>query len=558
MAVRLGLSRSASAAKLLWTVDNKEYAGREDHEEEVDKEASPVDFEADPASSDDDKLKAPPKRPKPIPSSAGDNEEGLRKPPVSSKKRKAELDLPGREAEPGLRNPKAKKTRNTAPRPPPPGRFAQSRTAKEELDAEKENSTANSAPANSSQGNAWGFDSLLMESSQGSQKGRKADYSSKSRVTSNIHAAPPSEKKQSKGTTKYGARSKKQKVPIRDSNSDSDTVSMLSDPLDEEQLEDLGVLVNLPKAEPEDPELRNVPRKQKSADPTARETTEPSTMTDTELKNLRKPTLREQLGLTNDSYGSLSESSVPQDDMDHIDSYVRELPAESDEDTACPICHELVSQEAYWQFWKGVSKTVKNQALFCHTHKKATAQSDYTAEGFPPIDWPALPSRIKQHRMALYSILSGETPSTHRTRYAPLALTGKAAAVPSKRIDLPASTLQNITSHALDDTSIYPGYYGPRGRRAITESVMSLLRAEIKRSTDPVVQTSGPATFVQAVLVPEVAVRLIMQDVKCDCEEAEEIRERTWEMGVLLHEEIEDEVVVGDEEGEEGGSEYVH
>ena len=74
------------------------------------------------------------------------------------------------------------------------------------------------------------------------------------------------------------------------------------------------------------------------------------------------------------------------------------------------------------------------------------------------------------------------------------------------------------------------------------------------------VQTSGPAAFVQAVMVPEVAVRLIMQDLSCDWDTAEEVRERTFEMGVLLHEEVEDEVLVGEEdeeeEGDEGENEY--
>ena len=164
--------------------------------------------------------------------------------------------------------------------------------------------------------------------------------------------------------------------------------------------------------------------------------------------------------------------------------------------------------------------------------------------------------------MALFKILNDETPSRFRALYAPLALTGKAAAVPSKRTDLPPSLRAQLDSHALDDAAVYPGYYGARGRRLITENVMSLLHTEIKRSSDAVVQTSGPASFVQAVMVPEVAVRLIMEDLRCDGEQAEEVRERTYEMGVLLHEEVEDEVFVGEEdeeeeeEEEEEGNEY--
>ena len=248
--------------------------------------------------------------------------------------------------------------------------------------------------------------------------------------------------------------------------------------------------------------------------------------------------------------------------MDNIDSYVRELPAETEEGTACPICNETVEQDYYWDFWKGRKNTVKNQAAFCHAHKKATAQREYLAEGYPVkddvpfINWAKLPSRIKQHRMVLHKILVGDsdTSSVYRARYEPLSLTGKAAAVPSKRQDLSPSNRAELESYALDDNAVYPGYYGPHGRRLITESVMDLLSTEIKRCTDPVVQSSGPATFVQAVLVPEVAVRLIMEDLRIDWEDAEEVRERTFEIGALLNEEVEDRVEVADED--EYGNEY--
>lgn len=285
---------------------------------------------------------------------------------------------------------------------------------------------------------------------------------------------------------------------------------------------------------------------------------------DAELDDLLKPTLTDHLS-------SLPSSSAPQEDLDTVSTYIRQLPPSFSEDTSCPLCHAPVSQDTYWSFWRNLAHTVKNQTRFCHSHRAATAHADYLAEGFPPIDWTLLPSRIKKHRMALYTILAGDSsssssspPNPYRERYTPLALTGKAAALPLT-ISTSTSTSSSRTSPsrahpalALDDTSIYPGYYGPRGRRLIAESVMQLLSTEIKRSTDPVVQTSGPASFVQAVLVPEVAVRLIMEDVGVGRDEAEEVRERTFEMGCLLHEEVEDEVEVGEgeDEYEEEGNEY--
>ena len=48
-----------------------------------------------------------------------------------------------------------------------------------------------------------------------------------------------------------------------------------------------------------------------------------------------------------------------------------------------------------------------------------------------------------------------------------------------------------------------------------------------------------------------------MDDSKCHQDEAEETRKRTFDMGVLLNEEIEDEVLVADEE-DEGANDYHH
>lgn len=533
------------------TVNGKQHATKEDHEQGLQD-----DFNVEPASSGDEELRVPANRPKKTQHAEDNTEDMLKKPP--NRKRKAEPPLPSRDPEPGLKVPgTTKKTRTAAPRVPLAGQFQQSRAAKEGLKTEKDNSTVADTPPTSSEGNKWGFSKLHFESDQGSQTSRRRDNDSKaggSQATSNIHAPA---KKRSKRPIKYGAKSRKQESPPEDEKEDLDNISMASEPRDEKQSTDLGALAQTTASLVEDPELRKVPKKKKRAGQTNGHAPESATMNEPELDEVPKLTLREQLGLTDSTYSSLPASSAPQEDMDNIESYVRELPAEADEDTACPICHQPVDQEYYWSFWKGLDRTVKNQATFCHTHRKASAQAEYAAEGYPAIDWNRLSERIKKHRMALYSILAGEAASTHRARYEPLALTGKAAAVPSKRSDLSPSKQRDLAALALDDNAVYPGYYGPRGRRAITECVMALLHTEIKRSVDPVVQTSGPATFVQAVLVPEVAVRLIREDMECDSDEAEDIRERTFEMGGLLNEEIEDEVVLGEEEDDdEGHNEY--
>lgn len=514
------------------------------------------DVNAEPADSDHEmKVPKAPKPRQPLQSSSS-REAPLKQPPGPNRKRKAASPPTRPESE--LRVP-GKKTR-AAPRVPKIGQFEQSRAAKE-LGRDKENVDAqHTPPASAASADALDFGLY----SQTPQKGRRKTFS-KPKVR-NLHVAPPDSRTQ-KG--KRGAIAKSEHGQTsRDDDSDSTDVSLMSPVLKDEQRPQLkhGVNTSRPQSEsepeptPADPELRSVPsrqtRKPRHINGNASDS---APLTDAELDALLKPTLREQLGLPDTLDSSLPPSSAPQEELDHVDSYVRLLPTspEEEEATSCPLCHSPLDQHTYWAFWKGRDKTVKNQALFCHTHRAATARAAYASEGYPPIDWALLPARIKAHRMALFKILNDETPSRFRALYAPLALTGKAAAVPSKRTDLPPSLRAQLDSHALDDAAVYPGYYGARGRRLITENVMSLLHTEIKRSSDAVVQTSGPASFVQAVMVPEVAVRLIMEDLRCDGEQAEEVRERTYEMGVLLHEEVEDEVFVGEEdEEEEGGNEY--
>jgi len=241
---------------------------------------------------------------------------------------------------------------------------------------------------------------------------------------------------------------------------------------------------------------------------------------------------------------SLPRSSAPDEALDHIDDYLVQHPEEEEEGTRCPICKETVDQAEYQEYWRGKKNTVRHQNAFCRAHRIKAAWHEYRSEGYPDIDWKTLPDRIGKYRMKLYGILNNKLPSAYRDRYAPIALTGKAAAVPSRRKDLPEHVQEELESYALDDQSTYPGYYGPHGRRVITENVMRILKNEIKACTDAVVQGSGPATFVQAVLVPETAILLIMEDRLVDREEAEEIREKTYDMGMLLNEEIEDHVEV--------------
>lgn len=520
---------SRRTGKLLSTVGGMKHAGDEDHEEPIAKrrqtpaKRSQQDEEhinAEPESTDEELNTPQPRAPRPkttLAVSASEPDE-LRKPQRKAPS-KAQIVRPASPPAEELRQPRKPKT----------------------LDDNKENNSAASSQSSSrvTQGDAYGFG--MEHALQGSNKRRNVvKFGS---ATKNIHAAPPKAAIKSKvpeiRVPKQNSNNTKQvskPEPIaEDSDSDSEVSMLDGDEIDDVPKPSLSQPVPaVQKIIVEDKELRQRSRRVK---PTV---------------------LHDQLGdwmQDRAPESSQPDSSAPKEECGDLESYIKQLPKEVEEGTQCPICRAPVHTDDYWDYWKGKDRTVKNQNQFCRIHRTKSAQEEYN-KGYPEIVWDDLPHRIKKRRMDLYKILHNERSSTYRDRYEPLALTGRAAAVPSRRKDLPEHVQQELESHALDDLSTYPGYYGPHGRRLITETVMKVLKNEIKNCSDPVVQGSGPATFVQAVLVPEVAIMLIMEDCLVDRQAAEEIREKTYELGVLLNEEIEDSIEVheqSDDENEYGG-----
>lgn len=579
--------------KLLKVVNQKQHASKKDHDEPVaGRERSPVtqktreeaDINAEPLSTDDELHKPSPRtqKRKTIHAAPPSSNEQLKAPtPRSSRPSKAasiaaklatsqeadDLNVPmKRGSRTGLNGSAKHDARNAI---------------KEVVDQDKENSSS-SAPGSSSK-SSQNFDFGIEHLSQRSNKSSAAKkFGKKANTVTNIHApvppapvskAPIPKKATRKAPRVPDAHMKKARRDTKGdgkaslgSDSEVSMVGMESDPelrnvgsrnpLKKEPMAsnstyDIAELENVLQSTPDEEYLTRANKR-------ARTKNEMSVPEDKDLtratKRSRPTILHDQLGDWIKDRGpgsSQPDSSAPLLNMDNLNDYLEQLPKEEVEGTFCPLCRAPVNDDDYWDYWKGKERTVKHQNKFCHVHRIKSAWDEYRSEGYPDIKWTDLPQRIRKHRMTLFKILNNERSSGYRARYEPIALTGNAAAVPTKRKDLPEHIQQELESYALDHQSVYPGYYGPHGRRVITESIMKLLKNEIKNSTDAVVQGSGPATFVQAVLVPELAVLLIMEDCRVDREEAEDIRKKTYELGVLLNEEIEDRVELHDHSDDE-------
>jgi len=76
------------------------------------------------------------------------------------------------------------------------------------------------------------------------------------------------------------------------------------------------------------------------------------------------------------------------------------------------------------------------------------------------------------------------------------------------------------------------------------ENIMSRFASKLRRlaASDKLISSGGVSGFVQAVLVPELAVLLVMDDLNVDLERAREVLRDSAEIGNLLNEEEDEHI----------------
>ncbi|ORY66265.1 RTC4-like domain-containing protein [Pseudomassariella vexata] len=201
----------------------------------------------------------------------------------------------------------------------------------------------------------------------------------------------------------------------------------------------------------------------------------------------------------------------------------------------CPMCHAPVDPDMLKKHSNHGRMNIKQQTSFCRLHKRKSAQRDRSAQGYPDIDWVNLEVRLIEHETFIKDILQGARSSYY-------------ASLLNDKVD----TGQNRTLLKTDD-SLTPGYYGPRGLRVMTEFIMRTFSDTVRKRAveDRLVSARGYTGYVQAVLVPELAIRLIMEDMKVGEEDARVILRDTVELGDFLHEEARDVVVKASDDEED-------
>lgn len=233
-----------------------------------------------------------------------------------------------------------------------------------------------------------------------------------------------------------------------------------------------------------------------------------------------------------DDIGSLDTTATPNESQDTSWDHLELEELQSTTTPRCPMCHEEVDGKLLEKHSTRGKMSVKQQTAFCRLHKRLSAEAAGTEKGYPKIDWETLDSRCSAHQGFLQNILEGKQASHYRK-------------VLKERVD----TGKNRTLLTSQD-NLAPGYYGPRGLQVMTEFIMSALSDVIRRRAveDKLISARSYTGYVQTVLVPELAVRLIMEDMSVSEERAREVLDESVEIGELLHEEARDVVRIEDNE----------
>jgi RTC4-like domain len=245
------------------------------------------------------------------------------------------------------------------------------------------------------------------------------------------------------------------------------------------------------------------------------------------------------------SDGHTEQSDISTEPLDDsvlcIDDRIQEIdpPIPKFDQATCPMCGDVVDSEFLRSYNNGNLMNVRMQIKFCRAHKKNSARDTWIFQGYPTIDWESLDERIAKHHHFLQNLLNGAS-SHYRDALSESVKSGKSRTLKQSMLS--------------SDMPVGPGYYGSRGLRAMSENIMNKFSPQLRKIAvkDRLVASRGVTGYVQAVLVPELATRLIKEDMGVSAKRAREIMSESVGMGDLLNDELQDVVDVRRDGGTDG------
>ncbi|KAJ5934347.1 hypothetical protein N7466_003894 [Penicillium verhagenii] len=195
----------------------------------------------------------------------------------------------------------------------------------------------------------------------------------------------------------------------------------------------------------------------------------------------------------------------------------------------CPMCKAEVDPELLRQFREQPNQRLRDQERFCTSHSQESATKEWEARGYPDIEWDTFEQRLDGHFPDLERFLNPEEPSYYRNILDSAHKAGK-----SLRLTLDGDGIETISC----------GYYGSKGAQKMLYVVMDRFAVRLRRlaKNDSLVAKVGIAGYAQSVIVPELATRLIKQDMGVAASIAREIMRDSIEIGEKLNPQANDHV----------------
>ncbi|PWW78803.1 hypothetical protein C7212DRAFT_355457 [Tuber magnatum] len=196
------------------------------------------------------------------------------------------------------------------------------------------------------------------------------------------------------------------------------------------------------------------------------------------------------------------------------------------EEVECQACNEPLPPN-FLDTWKNGEFRKGHIPLLewmdiCTEHKAMSLREEWIEKGYPKIDWKGMKKRIESHYKPIEAIIHGEVESPFM------------AIFQQQEKDVRGNPILLLRK---DHRLQYPGYYGPRGANIMLHWLLRRFGNKItaRNNVTSNLAHSSAAAFVQAVLVPEVAVRLIMEDMEVTEKRAREVLEESRSIGETLN-----------------------
>lgn len=120
------------------------------------------------------------------------------------------------------------------------------------------------------------------------------------------------------------------------------------------------------------------------------------------------------------------------------------------EQSLCPNCNAPVDPELLSKYLIRPNRRLKDDRLFCESHKMNKAEKDWTDNKYPTIDWDTFDKRVQGHLPELERLLVPNPSTFFRGRFESTLNDGQAKVF---KFDMEGDSIEGLSC----------GYYGPKG-----------------------------------------------------------------------------------------------